>query len=209
LRSEAPRLRKKDRPPRERASLRPHLLQHRLGDDSKVPHGDALLSAILISDPETVVLVERLAETLGSNKTAAVNCGVHEALERRGQPTAVELPKPRGGVKAEIEARLRRETREYVKLREKVTGKKSGTRIYRTLSDDRDPIKTITRLIMKGPTEGLQFLVETRRLDLAAENIVIDYKDLFPADVIERAQANLTWAREIKPAATMTRAHAL
>ena len=54
---------------------------------------------------------------------------------------------------------------------------------------------------MKGPTEGLQFLAENHRLDLGAENIVIDYKDLFPADVIERAQANLAWGREIKPAA--------
>ena len=125
---------------------------------------------------------------------------MYEALERRGQPTTVELLKPRG-VKAEIEARFRREMREYVKLREKVTHKKSGTRIYLMLSKDRNPIKTITRLIMKGPTEGLQFLAENHRLDLAAENIVIDYKDLFPADVVERAQANLAWGHEIKPTA--------
>ena len=87
------------------------------------------MSAILISDPETVVLVERLAKTLGSNKTAAVNRGVYEALERRGQPTTVELLKPRG-VKAEIEARFRREMREYVKLREKVTPTKSPAHAF-------------------------------------------------------------------------------
>jgi hypothetical protein len=153
--------------------------------------------AIHISDPETIALVERLAETLGSNKTAAINRGMREALERRDQSTAVEMPKPRGA-KADLHARLRRETVEYVRVREQVSGKKSGSRIYRMLSLH-GPVETLRRLIMGGPSEGLRFLAERDRLDLAAENAAIDpaYESLIPANVRERALENLDYAREI------------
>jgi hypothetical protein len=156
------------------------------------------MMAIHISDPETVALVERLAEALGSNKTAAINRGMREALERRGHSTAVEMPKPRGGAKADLHARLRRETVEYVRLREQVSGKKSGSRIYRMLSLH-GPVETVRRLVMGGPSEGLRFLAEQDRLDLAAENAAIDptYEGLIPAEVREQAWENLDYVRKI------------
>jgi hypothetical protein len=154
--------------------------------------------AIHISDPETIKLVERLAETLGSNKTAAINCGMREALERRGQSTTVEMAKARGGIKADLLARLRRETVEYVRLKEQMSGKKSGSRVYRMLSLH-GPVETLRRLIMSGPTEGLRFLAEHDRLDLAAETAASDpaYESLIPAAVRERALVNLKYAREL------------
>jgi hypothetical protein len=153
---------------------------------------------IHISDPETVVLVERLAQTLGSNKTAAIKLGMREALESRGRPTSVEMPKPRGGLKAELHARLHRETVEYVRLREQVSGKKSGSRVY-VMLNRHGPVETLRRLIMGGPSEGLRFLAEQDRLDLAAENTALDpaYESLIPGDLRERALENLAYAREI------------
>jgi len=156
------------------------------------------MMAIHISDPDTVVLVERLADTLKCNKTAAVARATREALERLGAPTIVERPKPRGGIKAELDARLRRETKEYVRLREAAIGKRSGTRIYAMLNR-RGPVETVKRLIMGGPSEGLRFLAEQDHLELAAEHSVLDpaYDDLFTDDVKERARQNLAYAQEI------------
>jgi hypothetical protein len=143
-------------------------------------------------------LIVRLSQTLGCTKTAAIKLGVREALEKRSQPTIVETPKPRGGVKAELHARLHRETVEYVRLREQVTGKRSGSRVYGMLNRH-GPIETLRRLIMGGPSEGLRFLAERDRLELAAENAALDpaYESLIPADARERALENLDYAREI------------
>jgi hypothetical protein len=156
------------------------------------------MMAIHISDPETIALVERLAETLGSNKTAAINRGMREALESRCQSTTVEGPKLRGGLKAELDARLRRETKDYVRLREAVSGSKSGSRIY-VMLNRHGPVETVKRLMMGGPSEGLRFLAEHDRIDLAVENFVLDpaYENLFPAEVKVRAQENLDYARTI------------
>ena len=156
------------------------------------------MTAIHIADLETIALVEMLAETLGSNKTAAIRLATSEALERRGQSITVEMPQYQGGLTDTLMARLRRETVEYVRLREQATSRKSGSRIYGMLRRH-GPVDTLRRLIMAGPTEGLRFLIEQDRLDLAAENAAIDpaYESLIPADVRERARENLDYARQI------------
>ncbi|MFZ1104923.1 MAG: type II toxin-antitoxin system VapB family antitoxin [Hyphomicrobiaceae bacterium] len=156
------------------------------------------MPAIHISDVETIELVERLAETLGCTKTAAINRGMREALESRSQSTTVEMPKPRGGLKAQLHARLHHETVKYVRLREEISGKKSGSRVYGMLNRH-GPVETVRRLVMGGPSEGLRFLAEHDRLELAAENAAIDpaYESLIQEDVRQRALQNLDYAREI------------
>lgn len=156
------------------------------------------MMAIHIADPDTVALVERLATTLKCSKTAAVTHSVRKALEERGQPTDVAPPKVRG-LLANLEARLRRETRDYVRLRAEVSGKRSGTRIY-TMLARHGIVKTIERLAVDGPSDGLRFLAEHDRLDLATENIVLDetYSHLFSDEVRVRAKANLEFARSLR-----------
>ena len=86
--------------------------------------------AIHISDPETVALIERLATVLRCSKTEAAAHGARKALEEQGQSTEVEPPEVHGAM-ANLEARFRQETRDYVRLRAKVSGKRSGTRAGR------------------------------------------------------------------------------
>jgi len=156
------------------------------------------MMAIQIADAETIALVERLAKALGSNKTAAVKLGMREALESRGQPTTIEIPKVQGGLQAQLLARVRRDTVDYVRLLEKASGKKSGTRIYGMLKRH-GVVETLRRLIVGGPTQGLRFLAEQDQLQLAAECAALDpaYESLIPADVRKRAQENLDYARQI------------
>src|SRR5262249_34533277 len=150
------------------------------------------MNAIHISDPETIALIERLAETLGTNKTVAINRGVREALHKRGRSVELEHPKLRGGPKAELDARLRREMKKYERLREEKPGKRSGSRIYWMLNRH-GPVETVKRLMTGGPSEGLRFLAERKRIDLAVENCVLDtaFEALFPEEVKERARENL------------------
>jgi hypothetical protein len=145
----------------------------------------------------------RLAEALAreelssiKNKTAAINLAVREALERREISTEIEMPEPAGSLEDQLKARLHREAVEYVRLRTQVTGKRSGTYAYRDLKWY-GPVKTLERYVMLGSSEGLRFLAEQDRLDLAAENAAIDpaYESLIPAEVRKKAQENLDEAR--------------
>jgi hypothetical protein len=156
-----------------------------------------MTSAILIANPETVARIKRLTHVLHMvNKTAAVDVAVTEALRRRNQPTSVETPNPRGSREGEFEAQVRKHARKYVRLREEVHCRKSGTRIY-TMLARHGPVETAIRTVMSGPSDGLRFCAEHGRLDLAIESDVVAFADLFPEKVVKRARDNLKWARDI------------
>jgi hypothetical protein len=154
--------------------------------------------ALHISDCETVELVDLAAKEFKTTKTGAINRAVREALERCGQSTTVERPQPALGSEAALEARLRSDARGYVRLREQVSGKKSGTRLYVMLANH-GPVGAATQLIMSSPSDGLRFLAEQNRLELAAERAALDpaYQHLFPPAVLARAQEHLDWATKI------------
>ena len=154
-------------------------------------------TAIYISDPEAVADVDRLAKLLGLDKTATIRTLAREKLAILGQPFTDEKPKPRDGDLADLEERCRRDTRDYLRLRREKTGKKGGTRVYLMLKRH-GPVEAYVRLVMNGPGEGLRFLAEQNRLDLSAEQAVLDYPKLFPAEVRKRAEENIAWALEIQ-----------
>jgi hypothetical protein len=157
------------------------------------------MMALYVSDNETVELVERLAKALGFDKTATIKHATRNVLESMGLPTDIEKPKPRGGPRAELQARLHREAVAYVRLKAQVTGKKSGSRMFVMLSKH-GPVETLRRLIVGGPSEGLRFLAEQNRLELAAERTALEavYQDLIPDDIRERARENLAYAEAIR-----------
>jgi hypothetical protein len=157
------------------------------------------MMAIYISDNDTIELVERLAQALGESKTMAIKEATSKLLEIKGLPVTVDVPKPRGGPKADLEARLHRETTEYVRLMQQVTRKKGGSRVYGMLKRH-GPVETLRRLIVGGPSQGLQFLAENDRLDLAAETAATDpiYESLIPEELRERAKENLAYAEIIR-----------
>ena len=151
--------------------------------------------AIHIADPETVELVERCAKMLRLDKTATIRKLMRQELERLGQPTTVEKPKPRGRL-AELDARCRSDTHEYDRLKREKTGK-GGTRVWGMLKRH-GSVETYTRMVLKGPGEALRFLAEQDRLAISAEQTVLEYQELFSPEVRKRADEALAWAREIQ-----------
>jgi hypothetical protein len=81
---------------------------------------------------------------------------------------------------------------QYIRLRAAATGKPSGSRVYQMLV--RNPVGTLNRLTGE-PTEGLRFLRQENRLDLAAESIALkaDYVSIISRETKARARKNLDW----------------
>jgi hypothetical protein len=150
---------------------------------------------IHITDKQTVDRVRLLAKVLSKNITETVNLAVSHELARNGvsEPTATTAPKrTRAGLEADLEAIIRSTTLDYTRLVAREHGKKGvGSRIYQMLGRH-GPLGTLERLVVR-PTEGLRFLAEKNRLDLAAETIALDprFERIVSDDVRERARTNL------------------
>jgi len=92
----------------------------------------------------------------------------------------------------ELEKVIRSSRLEYTRLLAKQRGTKSvGSRVYQMIARH-GAVGTLSRLVDR-PTEGLVFLKNIDRLDLAAETIALDprYESLIGEDIRTRAQANL------------------
>ncbi len=152
--------------------------------------------AIHIADPETTALVRRLAGARSISQTMAIRDAVIAALKALGLSTDIEQQKGPRGLKARLAERLRRETKDYVRLRETVLGQKSGSRMYSMLRRH-DPVEVLRRLMASGPSDGLKFLAEHDRLEIATETAALDpeFQSIIPADVRAGARANLAFAR--------------
>ncbi len=147
--------------------------------------------AIHIADPETTALVRRLAGARSISQTMAIRDAVIAALKALGLSTDIEQQKGPRGLKARLAERLRRETKDYVRLRETVLGQKSGSRMYSMLRRH-DPVEVLRRLMASGPSDGLKFLAEHDRLEIATETAALDpeFQSIIPADVRAGARAN-------------------
>jgi hypothetical protein len=167
---------------------------------------------IHIADRDTDILVRRLADAHSASVTETVKAAVIKQLEAEGLPTHTEDPPTDADMATDeglIEAlhrRIYKETQEYVRLQEKVSCKKSNSRVFGMLKRHK-VIETLRRLFAKGRTDGLVFLHDHDRLDLAAENTALDkvFERVIPEDIRASARANLAALKELrKPAAAQT-----
>jgi len=150
------------------------------------------MTAIHIADTETEAVTKRLAEVLNTTVTLAVRDAVTKMLK---DVAGEEPPQPKGGWKATFLARLYKEAQDYVQLRREKLGHRTGSAMFRMIARWRDnPVELARRLVMHGPTEGLRFLAKQERLELAAEQAIIDFAEHMPKDVVAAARANLDWA---------------
>jgi hypothetical protein len=75
-------------------------------------------------------------------------------------------------------------------------GKRSvGSRVYKMIADN-GVVGTLEKLVER-PTDGLIFLIEKDREDLAAEKLVLDarFKLAIPDELRDKAERNLRMAR--------------
>jgi hypothetical protein len=150
-----------------------------------------------VADHDVVDIVNRLVEATGKTKTAIV----FEALSRYAADILPPAPREeislrtKKDVLAELDRRLRSITRDYVRMLEEKTGKRSGSRIYQMLA--RDGVLLALAKVVARPTEGLENLIEADRLELAFETVVLDpvFADVIPEEVRERAIRNLAMAK--------------
>lgn len=153
------------------------------------------MAALHITDRETDTLVRRLAASREIGITEAIKLAVTNELAKDGVASEASHPEEGPGgatLEQELEHVLRVTTLEYTRLLAKQRGKKSvGSRVYQMIGRHR-AVGTLDRLVDR-PTEGLAFLKEIDRLDLAAETIALDpkYKSLISEDIRARARANL------------------
>jgi len=153
---------------------------------------------ITISSPKTEALVRRYAKLRKLSMTAAIDELVSNALVAAGESIEVPVSSKARSLKAQLADAIRAAERDYVRLREAVFGKRSGSRLYGMLSRH-DVIDMLRRLIVPGPTDGLRFLAEqNRHRDLAVEAIVVDSKfaSIVPEDIKAAARRNLAWAEQ-------------
>jgi hypothetical protein len=153
---------------------------------------------ITISNAKTEALIRRYAKARGLSMTAAVEAALCDALRAIGESVDVPSAKARS-LKAQLADALRASTKEFVRLREAVLGKRSGSRVYQMLGRHDDPVEVLRRLIAAGPTApGFRFCVEQRRLDLVAETIALDprFAGIVPEEIKAAARRNLAWAEQ-------------
>ncbi len=132
------------------------------------------MAAVLINDPQTEERVRRLAELKGTNLTATIHDAVTAELARLGVTFETKMSDEEKALEAKLDARMRKVTRDYVRLLEADTGKKGGSRVYQMLSRH-GAVETLRRLMAKE-TSGFQYLKdhEPPRLDLAFETLAAD-----------------------------------
>jgi hypothetical protein len=161
------------------------------------------MAALHITDPETDILVRRLAASRSMGITEAIKLAVINELAKDGTAPVSLSPiirtgKPLVGItdrralERELEEVLRSVTLDYTRILAKERGTKSlGSRVYQMIARY-GAVGTLARLV-DGPTDGLTFLKSVGRLDLAAENIALDprYESLISEDIRARAKANL------------------
>jgi hypothetical protein len=152
------------------------------------------VTAIHISDPETDALVRQLAESRSVGLTEAIKVAVKNELARDGitAPRTTSRMTDSAILLEELEAIIRSTTLDYTRLRAKKMGTKGvGSRVYQMLHRH-GPVETLRRLVQR-PTEGLKFLKDADRIDLAAETIALDwrFKTIIDEDILSRARANL------------------
>ena len=159
------------------------------------------MPALHINDPATVDLAERLADHAGVSRTQLVL----DALQLYRDEKYPDLPQVSDPVatpdtkRSQLELldnELRRMTLEYQRLQAKEQGKRSvGSRVYKMIADN-GVVGTLEKLIER-PTDGLIFLIENDREDLAAEKLVLDprFKLVITDRLREKAERNLRMAR--------------
>lgn len=148
------------------------------------------MSDLHITDPATTTAVRQLAQVMDTSITEAVRTAVTNELNHRG----IELPAPPvldEKLVVRLDKEIRDVTLQYVRLKAAATGKPSGSRVYQMLVRN-GPVETLNRLIGE-PTEGLHFLNQKDRLDLAAESIALkaEYVSIVNAATRARARENL------------------
>lgn len=130
---------------------------------------------VYIADPETSDLVARLAQERGLNKTEAVRLAVMNELMNAGIDVEAEkLPQNAKdhALVERLDAELRRVTGNYVKLRERITSKPSGSRIYQMLA--RHGAVEVVRRMVEKRTDALSFVMEHGYPELAFESVALN-----------------------------------
>ncbi|PSO25198.1 hypothetical protein [Bradyrhizobium sp. MOS002] len=159
------------------------------------------MPALHINDPAAVDLAERLAHHAGVSRTQLLL----DALQLYRDEKYPDLPMAESATASPetkqaqlklLDSELRRITLEYQRLQAKVQGKPSvGSRVYKMIADN-GVIGTLEKLVERK-TDGLEFLIENNRLNLAAENLVLDdrFKLVVSDEMREKAERNLRKAR--------------
>jgi len=153
-----------------------------------------------INDQTVIGLVDRLVEATGQTRTALVLAAldhfVADKFPQLKQEPAPAEPATEAELHAELERSLRATTLDYQRLKARQANKRMvGSRIYKMIADN-GVIGTLAKLVER-PTEGLEFLMEIGRLDLAAEELVLNqrFRRIIPDDLRNKAERNIRMAK--------------
>ncbi|HWK68599.1 MAG TPA: hypothetical protein VNS34_27050 [Rhizobiaceae bacterium] len=153
--------------------------------------------AIHIANPITDAKIRRLSEALSLGLVETVELAVDEALARRNIDIAP--PEPTGpGSEDELEAIIRRDLVAYKRLREEKLGQRSSTGYMPRMIRERGIVDALQQMAAKG-TDGLRFLIDNDRLDLAVERWIADerFSHLFQPEIVAKAKQVLREAQLI------------